>query len=105
MLVFDEITNEMSGVVVFSKLDHRSDYHQIHIKEVDEHKTTFQTHYGHFEYKAMWFGLTGALATFQEFMNHILAPLLRKCVVVFLDDVLVYSPNLELHVKQLEPVF
>jgi hypothetical protein len=53
MLVFDEITNEMSGVVVFSKLDHRSGYHKICIKEGDEHKTTFQTHYGHFEYKVM----------------------------------------------------
>jgi hypothetical protein len=53
MLVFDEITNEMSGVVVFSKLDHRSGYHQIRIKEGDEHKMTFQTNYGHFEYNAM----------------------------------------------------
>jgi hypothetical protein len=105
MPIFDEITDELSGVVVFSKLDHRSGYHKIWLKEGDEHKTVFQTHYGHFEYRVMTFGLTGAPTTFQEFMNHILAPLLQKCVVVFLDDVLVYNPNLETHVQHLHAVF
>jgi hypothetical protein len=105
MPIFDEIADELSEAVIFSKLDHRAGYHQIRIKEGDEPKTAFQTHSGHFEYRVMPFGLMGAPATFQEFMNHILAPLLRKCVVVFLDYVLVYSPSLELHVQHLKAVF
>lgn len=105
MQIFDEITNELSGAEVFSKLDHRVGYHQICIKEGDKPKTTFQTHHGHFEYRVMPFGLTRAPATFQDFMNHILAPLLRKCVMVFLDDILVYSIDLEKHVDHLEAVF
>jgi hypothetical protein len=105
MPIFDEITDELNGAQVFSKLDHRSGYHQIRIKEGDEYKTAFQTHHGHYKYKVMSFGLTGAPATFQEFMNKILASLFQKCVMVFLDDVLVYSRSLTEHVDHLDQVF
>lgn len=105
MLIFDELTYELYGATMFTKLDHRAGYHQIRIKKDGEYKTAFQTHQGHYEYRVMPFGLIGALATFQDFMNHILAHLVRKCVAVFLDDVLVYSSNLEEHVQHVEQVF
>jgi hypothetical protein len=76
MPIFDEIIDELTSASVFSKLDHRSGYHQIRLREGDEHKTTFQTHHGHFEYRVMPFCLTEAPATFQDFMNQLLAPLL-----------------------------
>ena len=71
----------------------------------DQYKTTFQTHNGHFEYKVMPYEVTGGPATFQHVMNTVLAPLLRKCVVVFIDDILIFSKTWDDHLKHVQAVF
>jgi hypothetical protein len=105
MPLVDAILDELGSAKWFSKLDFRAGFHQVRMKPEDEYKTAFKTHHGHYQFKVMPFSLSNARATFQCIMNSILEPFLRKFVIVFIDDILVYSSSMQDHVQHLREVF
>ena len=92
-----KLRERVAGTTIFTKLDLKDGYHLVRIGKGDEWQTAFQTHYGHYEYKVMPFGLVNAPATFQGMMNHMLREFLDHGVVVYLDDILMYSKNEKEH--------
>ena len=101
----DEQIESIRGAKWFTKLDLYSGYNQLRVATSDQHKTAFKCKFGHYEYTVTPFGLTNAPASFQALMNSVLHPLIGTSVLCYLDDILIYSPTLEQHIKDVTKVF
>ncbi|GJU17282.1 putative reverse transcriptase domain-containing protein [Tanacetum coccineum] len=100
----DDLFDQLQGSSVYSKIDLRSGYHQLRVREEDISKTTFRTRYGHYEFQVMPFGLTNAPIVFMDLINRVCKPYLDKFVIVFIDDILIYSKNKKEHKEHLKAI-
>jgi hypothetical protein len=100
----DDLSDQLKGARIFSKIDLRSDYHQVRIREEDINNTVSRTRYGHYQFTLVPFGLSNAPVVFMYLMNGVFREYLDKFVIVFLDDILIYSKSEEEHEKHLRMV-
>nr|GFB78636.1 putative reverse transcriptase domain-containing protein [Tanacetum cinerariifolium] len=98
----DDLFDQLQGSSVYSKIDLRSGYHQLRVREEDIPKTTFRTRYGHYEFQVMPFGQTKAPAVFMDLMNQVCKPYLDKFMIVFIDDILIYTKDEKEHEEHLK---
>ncbi|GKF62086.1 putative reverse transcriptase domain-containing protein, partial [Tanacetum coccineum] len=100
--IIDDLFDQLQGLRFYSKIDLRSGYHQLRVREEDILKTAFRTRYGHYEFQVMPFGLTNALAVFMDLINWVCKPYLDKFIIVFIDEFLIYSKRKDENAEHLK---